>query len=358
MKAKNDHGPKSMYELFIRKLDEIEKSPGVPWLIKCTENAPYCSLEGICYPAGSTLLLDISMQQKQYQIPVFGSYLSIQKFGLSFKPNQHGIPIPKMTAQAINKNTGKRILTIEYDKLTSAEKEDYTLFVKSDIQYVFNVEQTNIEKVKNSLWDEWKEHYNYHQHDTRHKVHNCKEMDELIEKLRTSYIGYFSERPDAGPRDIYYSKCAQALAYIAYKALPATESYRMQTDNLLALLYSEITGAFICTKYGLHNSPNDNFIKYLPEIKQKIISQSELIPSTVGIINRISYSLEQVLSKYRDNTYYANKVIKSLDEYMERSREAAKRIVNIREIPKISISSILKKKGENQLSNNDDLIKR
>ena len=132
----------------------------------------------------------------------------------------------------------------------------------------------------------------------------------------------------------------------------------MQTDKLLALLYSEITGAFICTKYGLHNSPNENFIKYLPEIKQKIISQSELIPSTVGIINRISYSLEQVLSKYRDNSYYANKVIKNLDEYMERSREAAKRIVNIREIPKISISSILKKKGENQLSNNDDQIKR
>lgn len=345
---KQNGADEKILELLELKFKEFERNPNALWM-RYGRGMPICNLNGENYPGGSSFLIELFMAKKKHRIPVFAPFVNLKEQGLALKPNQRAAPIPLTRLIAVNNWSGVRLLYPEYNELSIPEKENYSLLLNTSIQYVFNVEQTSAERTHTALWNGWQEYYAGAPPDYKAQNLGYTELDCLIETMRPRYPGYFEEKPGTGLQTKYYCKCAQALAYLAYKSLPIAQNDTLRPEPKLALLISEIAGAFICAKYGLESFPNENFIANISAIRSLLSSQSPAF--LFGQINRTGGAFERALNQQQNSNYVAQMSAKNLKEYMDRSPQVAKTIYNKHDLPGISIRAALKEARDKGTTN-------
>lgn len=336
-------------ELLELKFEEFERNPQALWM-HYGSSMPICTLDGKKYQGGSALLLEIFMMKKKYRIPIFVRFTKLKELDLVLKPNQHAVPVSLTEVFAVNNWTGKRLLEIEYNKLSVSEKENYTLLFDTSIQYVFNVEQTSAERTHLSLWNSWQERYAGAPPDYMSGSLGYTELDRLIESTRLYYPSYFEEKPKDALQTKYYCKCAQVLAYLSYKSLPISQNDTLRAEPKLSLLISEITGAFVCAKYSLKSFPNENFLENISTIR-KILPRQINPAFLVGQINRTGTVLDRALYFQQDNKYTTQISIKNISEYLEHSHLMSKKVSEKYDLPGFSIKASLKEQREKGAAN-------
>ena len=344
--AVTGNGIAKMLDILVSKLDMIEHTPDMPWL-QYGATMPICFTSGMPLEGGSAVLADISMSLKNQRIPVFASFIALKNRGLILKPNQHGIPIPYTKVTIVHKDTGVKILPVEYNKLPLTEKDNYCFYSKSDYLTVFNIEQTKAEITHPELWHELQERYAGAPPSFQSVNREFSEIDVLVESMRPNYIDYFPDKNVNGSLRDYYSKCAQVLAYIAYKSLPRQNSDILAKEPKFALLASEIAGVFICSNYGIHAIPNPNFLSNITGIRQLISSQPELLPDILLRSNRMGAVLNKELHRCEGEAC-KQKAMNHISMYLEKASEINRKVIGKDEQLGISIKGLLQKgKAEN-----------
>lgn len=342
---KSNNSTEKMLNLFAFKLKELEQIPEAVWMYY--GNAmPISRLNGIDYPGGSALLLDIAMKQKNFHLPIFDSFIQLRSNGIQLKPNVKGVPIPVTILTAEHIISHRKITALEYESLSASDKREYILLPNVKVQYVFNVEQTTAEKTHPELWNKWKERYAGAPPQFSPDLRGIMEFEKLVESQKCKFPNYFEAKPNTGNLSSYYCKCAQAISYIAFKSLPKDEqNYRFtRTEHLL--LISEIVGASLCTKYGLKSFSNPNFMNRIHIIRD-LISENNCLTYILGKSNQVDMIVKQSLQFGRDNAYYAAEAVKNLSEYIERSKEKIKAVLK----PSISIKSIFNESPKSTIEN-------
>lgn len=337
-----------MLGLLELKFEEFERNPHALW-IHYGSSMPICDLEGGKYPGGSSLLMELFMSQKKCRIPLFASFATLEGHGLALKPNQRAVPIPLTRLIAVNNWSGKKLLDSEYNQLSVQEKENYTLLLDTTIRSVFNVEQTCAEKTHTALWNDWQECYAGAPPDYKSGNLGYTELERLIEKMRPRFPGYFEERPGIEMQAKYYCKCAQVLAYLSYKSLPILQNDTQRAEPKLALLVSEIAGAFICAKYGLKSFSNENFRANIPVIRSLLSSQS--LAFLFGQIDRTGAVFDRALNQQQDRNYAAQVSARNMTEYLKRLPQIDKAICAKYDLPGFSIKASLKELHEKGATN-------
>lgn len=342
-------GVVKMFEIFAHKLDMIASAPEMPWL-QYGAGMPLCYTSGTLLEGGSVVLLESSMQLKGQQIPVFAGYVALKKNGLELKPNQHGVPIPYTKVSIIHRETGKRILPIEYSQLSLPEKNRYNLISCPDVLTIFNVEQTKAERSHPTLWAEWQERYAGAPPTFLTELREIREIDFLVDPLRPKYVNYFPEKEVVCPLQKYYNKCSQVLAYIAYKSLPRQENDILAKEPKFALLASELAGAFLCSNFGLKSIPNPNFLENMHSIRVLLSIHPELLPDILLQSNRMGAVLNREIRRYKGEVSQQD-IIKNISAYIEKASETAIKVARKEELFGISIKGVMQKGMADYLEN-------
>lgn len=160
-------------DMIIKKLESVRADWKKPWFTKGQNMSPK-ALYGKYYHGINALMLMLHCEDKGYRIPVFATFNYIDSLNrtktkdgrripavdangeklpyIHVLKGEQSFPVFLTTVNVVNKETKERIKWSEYEKLSAEEKEDYNLYRRSVIHYVFNVDQTNMKEARPELY--------------------------------------------------------------------------------------------------------------------------------------------------------------------------------------------------------------
>lgn len=150
-------------EMMIEKIQSIQTNWHQPWFsggITMPKN-----LAGRYYNGMNSLMLMMHTEKCGYKTSRYATFDSIKKLNegndsddekntfVHVLKGEHSFPVFLTMFIVSQKSTGKRISYTEYNALPAEEQNDYNVFPRQRLYYVFNLDQTNLKEKRPELWD-------------------------------------------------------------------------------------------------------------------------------------------------------------------------------------------------------------
>ncbi|MCD8393328.1 MAG: ssDNA-binding domain-containing protein [Bacteroidales bacterium] len=157
-------------DMLIERISEMEDSEWQkPWFTADSMRWPR-NLSGREYSGQNALMLMLHCQKEGYKTPVFCTFNRVA--GLNYDANkkplvdENGEKLPLVTIRkgeksfpvfltsytVVDKETKEKIPYEDYKKLTSEEKARYTVYPKTNVFNVFNIDQTNLAEARPEMY--------------------------------------------------------------------------------------------------------------------------------------------------------------------------------------------------------------
>lgn len=157
-------------EMIIKKIEGLQADWQKPWFTSGAGSWPK-NISGREYNGINTLMLWMHCEDKGYKMPRFCTYNQVSKMNdeaeaknndlpkVYVRQGEKSFPVMFTSFSCVNKDTKERISHEDYKKLPEAEQLNYNVYPKTQIFYVFNVEQTNLQEARPELWKKLEEEY-------------------------------------------------------------------------------------------------------------------------------------------------------------------------------------------------------
>lgn len=331
-------------ELMIEKIESISAdSWSKPWFTKGIGAWPV-NLSGREYNGGNAMLLMWMCEKNGWQNPVFGTFDRFAKYNFTFDKEGCQVPardnegnkLPRLsvnkgeaslpvfitTFTVINNETKEKVDFQTYREMDVEEKENYKVFPRLHVYYVFNIDQTNMKETRPEIYKELTAKYEEKEPEQKPEMYEFAPMDKIIaENLWICPI-----KPTYGD-DAYYSMSKKIIVVPEKKQFKDGESFYANTfhemahstgaeDQLNRLkpskfgsadyareeLIAELSAALTASRYGMVKNIKSDSAAYLKSWLQSLKQEPEFIKTVLNEVKRATGMLTQCIDKYNVTT--------------------------------------------------------
>ena len=144
-KSQADKVAETFSQMMISRMEEMKgKSWQQGWIAGKSLGAAPQNLTGREYSGGNSFFLQLYAAAKQFQAPIYMTFLQAEKEKLSIKKGEKSIPIVYWDLVIKNKD-GKNVEKDEYEKLSTEEKKSMDVQPLLKAYNVFNIDQTDVQ---------------------------------------------------------------------------------------------------------------------------------------------------------------------------------------------------------------------
>lgn len=165
-------------ELMVKTIESMKDGWRKTWFTSTMNNVPE-NIKGTDYKGINNFFLMLYMLEKGYELPVFITCNQANEKGCKVKKGEKAFPVFFFTRMA-RKDGEKSISGIDYDSLTSDEREGYHQYYIAKAYNVFNVEQTTMQEDNIELFEKLQKRFQAPAHKTDEGLYVNEALDVLI----------------------------------------------------------------------------------------------------------------------------------------------------------------------------------
>ena len=168
-------------ELIVTKIESLEKEWSKPW-INTGKNGNFIpqNISGRFYSHGNAFLLSLLCDLRQYETPVFLTFLQAKDLNLKIRKGARSFPVYYVCRFITHKEKRNRITEKEYNELTTEQKKAYSVTCGLKSYRVFNLDQTDYKEVYPAEWQVKLSHFQTALPDTSPEMYHNLILDELF----------------------------------------------------------------------------------------------------------------------------------------------------------------------------------
>lgn len=181
----NEHNEMVMQkfaELMIERMESMKASDWQKGWIGENYGAGPINVMGNQYGGANIFFLLMYSGMKGFKYPIFCTVKQANKMGARINKGEKSVPVI-FWDRVYKTSSGKNVTQETYDQMTTAQRQDCTVFPVLKSYNVFNVEQTNIDEVKPEKLDTLKKLFgNSEEHADTKGMYECVEIDNMLEQ--------------------------------------------------------------------------------------------------------------------------------------------------------------------------------
>lgn len=305
-------------DLLVEKIKEVEASDWKkPWFSNSfSGNAQ--NINGRLYNNFNQILLSIECEQKGYKTPVFFTFNQAKEINVNIRKGEKGFPV-SFYSPIISDKEGNKISKTDYNNLSEAEKEAYTVKHYVTFYHVFNIDQTNFAEKQPEAWDQMLDRFSMDLHIQGNDYVNPY-LDLLIRdqkwvcpinlvKQDNAFYNWnedaitlptFEQFPDK--KEFYYTALHEMAHSTGHKSrLNRTFGKFGDASYSREELVAELSSAFAGKQLGMSTSPRKENAQYLKGWLEAINKDQEFLYKILKDVGRSVTMIENSVSAVSNN---------------------------------------------------------
>lgn len=215
-KSQADKVAETFSQMMISRMEEMKgKLWQQGWIAGKSLGAAPQNLTGREYSGGNSFFLQLYAAAKQFQAPIYMTFLQAEKEKLSIKKDEKSIPIVYWDLVIKNKD-GKNVEKDEYEKLSTEEKKSMDVQPLLKAYNVFNIDQTNLKEVDVEKYNKLVDKFHVEPKIDKKGMYENAALDRMFEKQEW-VCPIHVDKPE---RSAYYNP---SMDYIA---IPMKEQFK------------------------------------------------------------------------------------------------------------------------------------
>lgn len=182
-KTKTDAGQEAIErftEMMIRRMEAMRDSQWQQgWVGASSGLMRPQNISGRTYSGLNTLMLQLYMAEKGYELPVFMTYLQAQEAGANVTKGEKSFPVTYWNFFIKDKD-GKKVPYEDYKNMSRDEQHKCTVIPNLKVYRVFNIQQTNYAEVKPEKYEKIKAKFKVPEARTEEGLYVNQAIDNLI----------------------------------------------------------------------------------------------------------------------------------------------------------------------------------
>lgn len=303
-------------ELVIGRMESLSKDWQQPWINSKIYGSPQ-NLSGRLYSRSNALILHLLCAEKNYEIPIFLTFLQAKNEGISIKKDEKSFPALFYSFTVKDDITKQKISFDDYKLLSVEEKERYTVTPFLKVHNVFNLQQTTFPEVLPERWEELKSKYVINNlYDEKNMIASPK-LDSLVANQAwvcpiysdRSNQAYFIPSKDEihlplkaqfKTGEMFYSTL---LHEMAHSTGVESRLNRDMSGNFLNRQYgkeelvAELTAALMSRELGVTTQIQENNVAYLKGWTEAIKEDPKFLYTILSDAGKAGNMIKEVIDK-------------------------------------------------------------
>ncbi|WP_165026663.1 ArdC family protein [Dysgonomonas sp. ZJ279] len=300
--------------LMIRQMNEIEKDWTRPWIKVKKKNFLPQNISGRHYQGGNTMMLLVYLMFTQYRTPVFLTFRKAKELGLSVK-GQHSFPVYHFLYMYFNPGTYDRITEAAFMELPEIMQADYHKVPSIKVFDVFNLDQTDYEKVYPEEWSEIMNRFNEEVSLNQNEMYRDPFLDNILNNqhwvcpfdIRLSNSAHYNLRQDRivlplktqfNDGQSYYATALHEMTHSTgaegrlnrfEKGDETSEEYAREE------LVAELSAALMSYYMGIESTIREDHVSYLKGWINKMKKEPDYLINVLSdVVKAVKYTFDTI----------------------------------------------------------------
>lgn len=310
-------------QMIIDQIESIQNDWKRPWLL-ANVGTPQ-NFKGREYNGLNSIFLWLLSEKEGYKYPLFATFTAINEYNKNATKenyiliNKGAKSFPVFFYKMFFKDSeGHEITSEQYDNLSKEAKENIKTYCTIRLFRVFNIEQTNIEKVQPELFEKLTSPYKRTQMRTNN-MQVFEPLDNIIKEQ--SWICPINEKEQNGA---YYSPktnditiplrtqflnagsfASTCLHEMAHSTGHKDKLNRLSDNSYNAYakeeLIAELSAALTCAQYGIDSHIKEDSLPYIKGWLKNLKEEPNYLKTILSDVKKVNNLLKQHINVYLEN---------------------------------------------------------